>query len=106
MMTAFVDRETLDAYTMRDPVLQKELFEIYFKQADFYVDQLREAVEKASQQPWEDAAHGLIGAARALGMIQAAEIIHEFEKCVPSHVMLAQIIEVLDKTHDAVMKLE
>lgn len=103
-MAALIDQTVLNSFTMGDAVLQKELFDTYFEQSRFYMDQLRQAADDQSEKIWKDALHGLKGAARALGFLEILRIIDVLEQKAPSRNGLVQIEKALDKTYDAVQE--
>ena len=54
-----LDREELDANTLSDPALQKELFELYFGHAAQALSKMRAAMETKDRVNWTATAHGL-----------------------------------------------
>ncbi|WP_018631702.1 Hpt domain-containing protein [Neomegalonema perideroedes] len=67
-----LDAQALNDNTMSDRSLQAELFEIFFDQATHYLDMLRESAVARDPEAWAGAAHGLRGAALALGLTRLA----------------------------------
>lgn len=74
-----LDREELDANTLGDPALQKELFELYFSHAAQALNKMLKAMEAKDRVNWTATAHGLKGTARTLGLLRLAEVAAEAE---------------------------
>ena len=74
-----LDRAELDANTLSDPALQKELFELYFGHAAQALGTLNAALTEGDARAWTHAAHGLKGTARTLGLLRLAEVAGEAE---------------------------
>ena len=74
-----LDRAELDANTMSDPALQKELFDLYFGHAAQAMLKMRKALADADRVTWTASAHGLKGTARTLGLMRLAETAAEAE---------------------------
>lgn len=74
-----LDRRELDANTMGDPALQKELFDLYFGHAAQALIKMRAALAEGDVASWTAAAHGLKGTARTLGLLRLADTAAEAE---------------------------
>ena len=64
-----VDLVHLSRYTLGDRALEREVLELFCAQSAIYFERLRAA---SSDKEWKDAAHSLIGAARAIGAWRTA----------------------------------
>ncbi|MEO1329012.1 MAG: Hpt domain-containing protein [Pseudomonadota bacterium] len=77
--------------TMHDVSLQKELFDLYFGQTATYLAALSESVTTRDRRAWSNAAHGLKGTARTLGLMRLAEATTIAEGASPAHALLSEI---------------
>ena len=68
-----LDRAALDANTMSDPALQKELFELYFGHAPSSLQKMADALRNADPAGWTEGAHALKGTASTLGLMRLAD---------------------------------
>lgn len=71
-----IDLENLSHYTGNDPVLTRDVLQIYCDQADVWRDMLAKA---ATLQAWRDAAHTVKGASRGVGATEVAVLADEAE---------------------------
>lgn len=74
-----LDRRELDANTLGDPALQKELFELYFGHAVQALERMEKALQEEDPVNWSASAHGIKGTARTLGLLRLGEIAAEAE---------------------------
>jgi HPt (histidine-containing phosphotransfer) domain-containing protein len=81
---AVFDHEILNANTMADASLQKELFDLYFAHAPTNFAMMRSALEGGPASGWKEGAHALKGAARTLGMTRLGEAAAVAEASGPS----------------------
>lgn len=65
-----LDPATLDANTMNDPSLQRELLDLYAEHAPALLENLDAALRTGSSDEWVHGAHGIKGMARTLGLIR------------------------------------
>jgi HPt (histidine-containing phosphotransfer) domain-containing protein len=72
-----IDRAFLARFTMGNAALEREILELFAQQMPLYVEQLRVA---SSARAWKEAAHGIKGAALAVGAHQLAELAQEAER--------------------------
>lgn len=79
-----IDPPTLDANTMSNLELQRELFDLYFGQAPDHLGRMRDALGDGPTTGWKESAHALKGTARTLGLLRLAEAALSAEKCAPS----------------------
>lgn len=77
--TPVLDRAVLDANTMSDADLQRELFDLYFRGASSQLDTMTAALSAADAQSWRAAAHALKGTAKTLGLLRLAAFTEEME---------------------------
>jgi len=71
-----IDLENLSHYTGNDPVLTRDVLQIYCDQADIWRAMLAKA---ATLQAWRDAAHTVKGASRGVGATEVAVLADEAE---------------------------
>lgn len=74
-----VDMEHFNMFTDGDPNEEKELLDLFFKQAELSMGELKSASEKSDHRAWEKAAHRLKGAAANLGAANLAQICADAE---------------------------
>lgn len=79
-----LDVAVLNANTMSDIGLQRELFDLYFGQGPALFAELAASVETSDKDRWRAAAHGLKGTARTLGLIAFGECAADAEEASPS----------------------
>ena len=72
-----IDRAFLARFTMGNAALEREILELFAQQMPLYVEQLREA---PGPRAWKEAAHGIKGAALAVGAHRLAVLAQEAER--------------------------
>ena len=101
-----LDQEKLDQNTMSNAELQRELFLLFFDQTPLYVDQMEEARARGDAEGWRQAAHGVKGSARALGLIRVAVVATEAEAGKPEAATVDALREALEATRTHVEGIE
>jgi HPt (histidine-containing phosphotransfer) domain-containing protein len=76
-----IDWAHLDLYTASDPVLERELLDLFVATAPDYIARMTAAAEN---KKWREAAHGLKGAASAIGARPLAALAAAAERVVPT----------------------
>ncbi len=92
--TPVLDAQALNDNTMADRALQAELFQIFFDQGAHYLDMLRESAAARDPEAWMGAAHGLRGAALALGLTRLGRMAAQAEFS-PPHAETAEALSEL-----------
>lgn len=96
-----IDFDELDANTMSNRGLQRELFNLFFEQSTQYVADLRTALADGNQQDWKMVAHGVKGAALSLGFIRLSRIAGACQDTLFSAGALAALEAALNETREA-----
>ena len=96
-----LDAQALNENTMSNRALQEELFQIFFDQTAHYLDMLRESVKTREIEGWMGAAHGLKGAALALGLTRLARLSSQAELAPPCAETAETIARTLDDSREA-----
>jgi HPt (histidine-containing phosphotransfer) domain-containing protein len=76
-----IDWSHLDVYTAGDPVLERELLDLFVATAPDYIARMNAAPHDKS---WREAAHGLKGASSAIGARPLAALAGAAERVVPA----------------------
>ena len=74
-----IDMEHLKIFTDGDAEEEKELFKIFFEQAELSIADLENSCDKVGNDNWQSAAHKLKGSAANLGANNLAEICKQAE---------------------------
>lgn len=96
-----LDAQALNENTMANRALQEELFQIFFDQAVHYLDMLKESAVSRDSGAWMGAAHGLKGAALALGLTRLARLSSQAELSPPQAATAEALIRTMEDSRAA-----
>lgn len=91
----------LVSFTDNDPVIEKELFSLFFEQALIGIEKLKETCEEGTEEEWKKAAHKFKGAAANLGAEMLASLCFEAEnQHLASHAIKLQLLEQITAAYE------
>ena len=76
-----IDLEHFEMFTGGDPEEEKELFNMFFEQADLSIQAFEDNCTEGENEDWKEAAHKLKGSAANLGATLLAKTCKEAEEC-------------------------
>lgn len=99
---SFLDITLLDGYVdnLGTEVVQ-QMLDLYKQQSSIYIEEIKMAVDQASQELWQERCHKMKGAAGSIGLLQLHKYIISIEKSRESSSVKYQELAELIKLNDA-----
>jgi HPt (histidine-containing phosphotransfer) domain-containing protein len=88
-----VDWSHLDTYTAGDPMLERELLDLFVATAPDYIARMTAAPH---DKTWREAAHGLKGASSAIGARPLAALAGAAERLIPAGAARRETLQQLE----------
>ncbi len=74
-----IDMAHFELFTDGDPLMERELLDLFFEQAELSLSSLEESIANNNDEAWEQAAHRIKGSAANLGAIPLSEVCQNAE---------------------------